>query len=94
MIDDRVLESIANLSRLELSDEQKPRLAQQLTAIMAYVKQLDELDLTGVEPTSHAVEVQNVFRDDVAIATLVSTEILKQAPEAQDGFFRVPRVIG
>ena len=90
MIDrDQVLH-VAKLARLKFSQEEIERLAPELSKIVEYVEQMDRLDLEGVEPTSHVVELQNVLREDVPRDSLPKHRALEQAPDAADGGFRVP----
>jgi aspartyl-tRNA(Asn)/glutamyl-tRNA(Gln) amidotransferase subunit C len=86
---DQVLH-VAKLARLSFSDEEIDRLAPELSKIVEYVEQMDRLDLEGVEPTSHVVELQNVLREDVPRESLPKERALEQAPDAADGGFRVP----
>jgi aspartyl-tRNA(Asn)/glutamyl-tRNA(Gln) amidotransferase subunit C len=81
---------VAKLARLSFSDEEVDRLAPELSKIVDYVEQMDRLDLEGVEPTSHVVELQNVLREDVPRPSLPKERALEQAPDAADGGFRVP----
>ena len=81
---------VAKLARLKFSDEEVERLAPELSKIVEYVEQMDRLDLEGVEPTSHVVELQNVLREDVPRESLPKGRALEQAPDAADGGFRVP----
>ncbi len=83
---------IALLSRLELSDEEVKLYTGHLTGILEYVEKLKELDVSGVEPTSHAIPMFNVMREDEVQPSLELEEALKNAPDRQDPFFRVPRV--
>jgi aspartyl-tRNA(Asn)/glutamyl-tRNA(Gln) amidotransferase subunit C len=90
MIDrDQVLH-VARLARLRFTDEEVERLAPELSKIVEYVEQMDRLDLDGVEPTSHVVELQNVLREDVPRDGLPKERALEQAPDPADGGFRVP----
>jgi aspartyl-tRNA(Asn)/glutamyl-tRNA(Gln) amidotransferase subunit C len=86
---DQVLH-VARLARLRLSDEEVERMIGELSEILEHVEKMDELDLDGVEPTSHVVELQNVLREDVARACLPREKALEQAPDAAEGGFRVP----
>jgi len=85
---------IAKLANLEFGDDEQDRFTRQLSAILDYVKQLDRLDTSAVEPTSHAGGDAAALRDDVAIPTLPQDEALANAPETDHGLFKVPRVIG
>jgi aspartyl-tRNA(Asn)/glutamyl-tRNA(Gln) amidotransferase subunit C len=81
---------VAKLARLKFSDEEIERLRPELDKILEYVEQMDRLDLEGVEPTSHVVELQNVLREDVPRPCLPRERALEQAPDPADGGFRVP----
>ena len=90
MIDrDQVLH-VARLARLRLSEEELDRMAGEMSEILEHVETMNELDLEGVEPTSHVVELQNVLREDVPWECLPRERALEQAPDAADGGFRVP----
>ena len=90
MIDrDQVLH-VAKLARLRLSDEEVDRMAAELSKILGHVEKMDELDLGGVEPTSHVVALQNVLRDDQPRPCLPREKALAGAPDVADGGFRVP----
>jgi aspartyl-tRNA(Asn)/glutamyl-tRNA(Gln) amidotransferase subunit C len=90
MIDrDQVLH-VARLARLRLTDEELERMPGELSHILEHVERMDELDLEGVEPTSHVVELQNVLRDDVPRPSLPRERALAGAPDVADGGFRVP----
>ncbi len=84
---------IAQLSRLELGEEEAERYTEQLRAILAYVEQLAKLDVEAVEPMVHAREAWNVLRDDQIGDSLPLTEVLANAPERLERYFRVPKVI-
>ena len=87
------IEKVARLARLELSEEEKKTFGNQLDQILTYVEQLNRLDTTGVEPTSHAIPVQNAFREDETRPPFPREEVLGIAPEEEDGHFKVPRII-
>jgi aspartyl-tRNA(Asn)/glutamyl-tRNA(Gln) amidotransferase subunit C len=90
MIDrDQVLH-VARLSRLALSDEELQRMPGELSKILEHVEKMDELDLEGIEPTAHVVELQNVLRDDEPRPCLPRERALAGAPDVADGGFRVP----
>ena len=69
-------------------------MAGELSAILDHVERISALDLDGVEPTTHVVELENVLRADEASATLPNHEALAAAPQAEDGRFRVPTILG
>ena len=83
---------VASLARLGLSGEEVDRLRQQLSAILEAVGKIAELDLEGVEPTSHPLDVVNVLGEDEPTPPLARAEALANAPDAEDGFFGVPAV--
>ena len=85
---------VAKLSRLRLSDEQVHHFTGQLAAILDHVSQLDGLDVDGVEPLAHAADRHSVMRDDVERAGLPLESALANAPDRQDPFFGVPKVLG
>ncbi|MEN2994124.1 MAG: Asp-tRNA(Asn)/Glu-tRNA(Gln) amidotransferase subunit GatC [Thermodesulfovibrio sp.] len=84
---------IAMLSRLELSEKEIELYQQQLSRILDYVEKLSEIDTTSVEPTSHVIELKNVFREDEVKPSLSRDEVLRNAPDSTDKFFRVPKII-
>ncbi|MDP8244144.1 MAG: Asp-tRNA(Asn)/Glu-tRNA(Gln) amidotransferase subunit GatC [Candidatus Hinthialibacter antarcticus] len=86
------LKHIALLSRLELTDDEAELYTQHIGEVLDYVEKLNELDVTGVEATSHAVPMQNIMRDDVIEPGLEIDESLKNAAEKEERYFRVPRV--
>ena len=92
-MDPSVVEHVARLARLELSDEERQRFARQLGSILEYCATLNELDAEHVEPTSHVLTLTNVFRDDVAGTPLPRDAVLAAAPDHEDGFFKVPPII-
>ena len=81
---------MARLARLELSEEELDRMAVELSGILENVDRIATLDLSGVEPTSHVVALENVLRADEPEASLPRERALEPAPDAEDGFFRVP----
>ena len=85
---------ISHLSRLQPGDEEVRLFSEQLSAILAYMEQLNSLDTESVEPLSHVIELGNVFREDTLRPGLDREEALKNAPAKTEKFFRVPRVIG
>jgi len=87
------IEKVARLARLELSKEEREIFGNQLEQILTYMEQLNRLDTTGVEPTSHAIPIYNVFRDDEVKPSFPHEEVLAIAPDEEDGHFRVPRII-
>ena len=84
---------VARLARLSMSPAEADKMREQLDNILAYIRQLDRLDTTDVVPTSHAVEMGTPFRDDSVHPFEGKEEILKNAPDREGDFFRVPRII-
>ena len=87
------IEKVARLARLELSEEEKKTFGNQLEQILTYMEQLNQLDTIGVEPTSHAIPLHNVFREDEKRASFSQEEVLSISPDQEDGHFKVPRII-
>ncbi len=87
------VEHVAKLARLELSEQEKEKLTDQLSSILTYVEKLNELDTKGVEPTSHVLDIKNVMRDDVAAPSLPQDRALANAPDKAAGHYKVPKII-
>ena len=87
------VEHVARLARLALGDEELQALTGQMNAILDYVAQLEKLNTDGIEPTAHAVPMENAFRADRARPSLGTEKALQSAPDADQGCFRVPKVI-
>ena len=84
---------VARLARLGLADEEVQDLRSQLSEILAYAEKIGEVATTDVPPTSHAYNLTNVLRDDDPQPSLGPDRALSTAPEAEDGRFRVPRIV-
>lgn len=84
---------VANLARLQLSDEEVNQLKSDMNRILDYMETLNELDTSDVEPLEHVTEMNVLFRKDEAKDPLPHDEALKNAPDADSDYFRVPRVI-
>jgi aspartyl-tRNA(Asn)/glutamyl-tRNA(Gln) amidotransferase subunit C len=87
--DDDVLH-VARLARLRLDDVEVGRMREQLSTILGHVQELSKLDLAGVEPTAHALDVANSVRADRSRPSWPREEALREAPDPADGGFRVP----
>lgn len=87
------IEKIAELARLNLKPEEAKKLGKELEAILGYVKNLESLDTSSVEPTSHVLNLQNVFRKDEVKPSEVRGDVLKHAPAAEGNFFKVPKTV-
>jgi aspartyl-tRNA(Asn)/glutamyl-tRNA(Gln) amidotransferase subunit C len=83
---------VARLARLQFTDDELARLQPELDAIFEYVRQLAELDLSGLETTSHAVAVKNVLRPDEPVPSLEHAKAVSNGPEVERGQFVVPRI--
>ena len=86
---DQVLH-VAKLARLRLSDEEIERMSSELSGILDHIEKIEELDLDGVEPTSHVVALENVLRPDEPRPSWPRERVLEGAPDAGDVGFRVP----
>ncbi|HHV76351.1 MAG TPA: Asp-tRNA(Asn)/Glu-tRNA(Gln) amidotransferase subunit GatC [Syntrophothermus lipocalidus] len=88
------VEHVAALARLKLSDGEKERFAEQLTAILDYMSRLNDLDTSKIEPLTHVLPLSNVFRDDgVSPEETNRDDILANAPLEENGCFKVPRIV-
>jgi aspartyl-tRNA(Asn)/glutamyl-tRNA(Gln) amidotransferase subunit C len=87
------VEHIAALARLRLTDAEKARYAQQLSAILAYMNRLRQVDTSAIEPTATVLPLRSVLRPDVVTPSLPVDELLAQAPQAEAQMFRVPPVL-
>lgn len=85
---------IAELARLSFTDAEQERMTDELNSILHYVEKLNEVDTTGVEPLNSIHDQINVLRADVEHKPLTNEEALRNAPDKQDRFFKVPKVIG
>lgn len=87
------VEHVARLARLELGEEEKQLFAGQMDAILGYVEKLKELPTDDILPTSHAVPMENAFREDLVRPSLGIEGALANAPDRVASFYRVPKVI-
>ena len=87
------VQHVARLARLEIAPEQVEKLAGQLATILEYVEKLNEVDTRDVPATSHAISLNNAFREDKVIESLSQDAALDNAPAREDGSFSVPKVI-
>lgn len=92
-LDRAAVDHVARLARLELSEEERDRMTVELTKILEHAENVQALDLDDVEPTSHAVPITNVMRPDEARPSLTREQALANAPDAEEGRFRVPRIL-
>ena len=87
------VEHVANLARLELSEEEKEQFTGQLNAILKYAEKLESLNTDEVEPTSHVLPITNVMREDITRESLPIEKVLLNAPDEEDGQIKVPAVL-
>ena len=87
------IKRVAELARLNLKPDEQEKLAGDLEKILDYVKNLDTLDTEGVEPTSHVLNLENVYRKDETKKFDVRDKALKHAPQTEGTFFKVPKVV-
>ncbi|MDR3592556.1 MAG: Asp-tRNA(Asn)/Glu-tRNA(Gln) amidotransferase subunit GatC [Negativicutes bacterium] len=87
------VENVALLSRLELGESDIVKFTGQLNAILEYVDMLDKVNTDGVQPTAHVLPLKNVMRPDAVKPSLTRDEALANAPEQEDGYFKVPKVM-
>lgn len=85
---------LAKLAKLRFEEEELSKIAQELDAIVGYMEQLKELDVTDVPATSHVLDLYNVFRADKVEQENTAQDILQNAPAQKMGYFSVPKVIG
>lgn len=94
VISKKEVEHVAQLARLTFTEEEKEMYTEQLNSILNFAKKLEELDTTGVPPTSHVLDLHNVVREDKVRPSLPVEEVLKNVPEHADNQVKVPSIIG
>ncbi|TCK92888.1 aspartyl/glutamyl-tRNA(Asn/Gln) amidotransferase subunit C [Natranaerovirga hydrolytica] len=87
------VEHVANLARLNLTEEEKEQMTKDMEAIIGFADQLNDLDIETIDPTAHVIPMQNVFREDIKKESLNRDELLKNAPSKQNGCFSVPKIV-
>jgi len=92
-VNEALVDKLAHLSKLTFSDEEKKEIAGDLQRMIGFVEKLNELDLKGVEPLMHMSDELNVLRDDEIRGSISREAALKNAPETDGQFFKVPKVI-
>jgi aspartyl-tRNA(Asn)/glutamyl-tRNA(Gln) amidotransferase subunit C len=93
MIDSQLVRKVANLARLELTADEETQFTTQLGNILDYIEQLNQLDVTNVAPTTRAIDVSNVTREDILQPYPEREAILNSAPQQEGDFFRVPKIL-
>lgn len=87
------VEHVANLAQLTLSDQEKELFREQLSSILEYAQSLQQLDTSAIPPTATVLPLENVMRDDQVGPSLALADVLSNAPDSDDGYFRVPVVL-
>ena len=87
------VEYLADLAKLKLSEREKRKFQKELEKIIRYIDQLKEVDTEKIPPTSHVIPMENVLREDKILTSLSQDEALANAPEKEDGYFKVLKVI-
>lgn len=94
MISKDDVKKIARLSRLEIQEHEIEKFTGQMNQILDFIASLNKLDTSNIEPTSHANMMGTAFREDLLVDSQISELVLETAPDAEDHFFKVPKVIG
>lgn len=92
-VDEKMVRRIANLARIGVTDDEVPALAKELSAILGFVEKLSELDTQGVKPLTSAVEDRIRGREDVVTDGGYAADVLANAPEKDEEYFAVPKVV-
>ncbi len=92
MITIKDVEHVAKLARLELTEEEKELYTKQLGDVLKYVDQMNEVDTSNVKPMSHAIDFVNVMREDKVVYDHTKEELMANAPDEENGFFKVPKI--
>lgn len=87
------VEHVANLARLNLTEEEKEQMTKDMEAIIGFADQINSLDIADVKPTDHVIPINNVFREDVAAPSMDREKLLSNAPNQENGCFSVPKVM-
>jgi len=93
VVNDALIEKLAHLSRLEFNSKEKNEIKNDLQKMIAFVEKLNELDISGVDPLLHMTDEVNVLREDEVIGSVSREEALKNAPDHDGIYFKVPKVI-
>ena len=92
-IDKETARKVAHLARIAVKEADLPKLAGELSAVLAFMEQLNEVDVGGIEPMTSVTPMRLVRRPDVVTDGNIQAQILKNAPDAREGFFAVPKVV-
>ncbi len=92
-MDKKEVEYVATLARLSLTPEETAQFSSQLNEIFSYIEQLNKLDTSQIEPTSHVLPLSNIFREDKVKPSLSAEKVVENAPDRENTFFKVPNII-
>ena len=92
-VNDELINKLANLSRLQFSDEEKEEIRNDLEKMIRFIDKLNELDTTGIAPLLHMSDEVNVLRDDIVKGSISTTDALKNAPHHNEQYFLVPKMM-
>lgn len=92
-VNDKLIDNLADLARLQFADSEKEDIRKDLQRMIAFVEKLKEVDTSNTEPLLHMTTAINAWREDVVKGSMEKTTALKNAPDANDDYFRVPKVI-
>jgi len=92
MITIKDVEHVAKLARLELTEDEKVLYTKQLGDVLGYVNQMNEVDTSNIEPMTQVIDFVNVMRDDNVHYDYTKDELMSNAPEEENGFFKVPKI--
>ena len=92
-ITQEIVQYVAALAKLSVSEEEKQKVAVDLDRILDYIETMNDLDTDGIEPMSHVLPVKNVFREDVITNEADREQLLKNAPAQKDGSYAVPKTV-
>jgi len=87
------VEYVSKLSRLSFGEDEKKDFVEKLNSVVEYIEKLEEVDVEGVKPMYHAVDVKNVFREDEVKPSFKREDMISNAPDVEGGCFRVPKVV-
>jgi len=93
IIGKKEVEYLGKLARIQLKEEEKNKLEKDIGKILEYISKLNEVNTENVEPTYHVLPIKNIFREDIPENSTPKEEILKNSPDKDDDFFKVPRII-
>ena len=84
---------VAELARLGLTEEEVPLVEKELNDVLSFMAKLNELDTEGISPTTHVLDLYNVFREDLVLESMGVEDVLANAPDREEDYFRVPSIL-